>query len=81
MSSRKAIWLSLMNSISSPASEKSACAASRVSDPSRASPSRAIAAAVSVSSVPPRQEPQACARAAPVISSAASSAARSPSRR
>src|SRR5271163_2372330 len=55
MSSRKASWLSLMNSINSPASVKSVWAANRVRDRSRSSPSRAIAAAAIDRIVPPRQ--------------------------
>jgi hypothetical protein len=55
MSSRKSSWLSLMNSISSPASVKSVWAASKVTELSRWSPSRAMAAVAIDSNVPPRQ--------------------------
>ena len=54
-SSRNASWLSLMKSISSPASVKSVCAAKNVADLSRSSLSRAIAAAAIASKVPPMQ--------------------------
>ena len=54
-SSRNASWLSSMNSMSSPASVKSVCAAKNVVVARRASPSRAIAAAAIASSVPPMQ--------------------------